>query len=396
MKKIKESRQHVFALFCVGVACGAFLSQLRQEHRSIDPSIQPARKFDQLLSHSPSISPSSTVSFTPSSTPSSEPSNSLSPSNTASSSWGSGLISPPDLEKEEFVAGAGPFCPVARDEPPRGKIAFVLVPADSAYWLAALVAAHSLQKVETVADIVLAYLPHPTITSNLLDRARAMGLILRPVKGELPRIASTQSYDTSVMKISEPWGSMGDYDRVILFDMDNVALRNIDHLFFCPEATSVNHIGQIGRRSDPSCNSCSSACMPERKWMTSSMMVLRPNPHMVASIVSCQHPDITFLGDMDFINCAFKCQFHSLPIVYQILDSPTPYFPKLSNRTFVVHWSCGRKPFWADSATRLLRRELVPDTDGCSMSSIWHKLFWELQLDVLIADLSFVWPPLKV
>lgn len=319
--------------------------------------------------------------------------------------WGEpGAVRPPS---EPLAPGFGPFCPAAPDEPPVGRVAYVLTPADSSYVLASYVTAQSLRDVGTVADIVVAYLEsEPTITPALVARGREMGLIMKPAPmpptdGQQKRLH--KRFDTSGMKITEPWG-LTEYDRVIYLDMDNVVQRNIDHLFWCPDLTAVDHVEQLNEVSDHSCTSCSAACKPQRMWLMSAMMVLRPNKDVIAPILACSHPDIPWsISDMDFINCFYRCNFHRLPLEYQRIDRAD--IPDYTNATYVVHWSCGRKPFWVEYRDALVaplepdpakRAPVVAGTEkGCLLSPAWHALFWRMRLHKLVADPGFTFPAVK-
>jgi hypothetical protein len=318
-----------------------------------------------------------------------------------------GGISAIKLPREPIAAGFGPFCPAAPDEPPTGKLAYILTPADSAYFLATLVTAQSVLDHGTVADIVVAYLEtDTTITEPLLQLARDMGLKLR--KAPMPPTGGAQAslhkrFDTSGMKIMEPWG-LTEYDRVIYLDMDNIVQRNIDHLFYCPDLTAVDHVYQLNEASDPNCDSCRSSCKPQRKWLMSAMMVLRPDVAAIKPMMACTHPDIPWaIADMDFINCHYRCQFHALPLIYQQIDRAD--LPPFSNDTYVVHWSCGRKPFWVEYRETLIsptvadvsaRTPIVAGaTPGCHMTEMWHALFWRMGLHKVVAEPGFVFPPLK-
>jgi hypothetical protein len=281
--------------------------------------------------------------------------------------------------------GNGPYCPIAPDDENVTKFAYVFTPADSAYFVATLVAAHSLRRTGTQVDIVIAYLAtQPTITEFLLQKARDMGFILRPAQPP-PSIQVIASYDMSAMKISEPWG-MEEYDKIIYLDMDNIVFRNIDHLFFCPELSAVNHWDQLGRPYDRDCHSCD---CPDRKWLMSAMMVLRPDRSKIMPILSCSHPGITFMSDMDYLNCYWQCDLNQLPLYYQHIDNEL--FPPFDNETYVVHWSCGKKPFWGHRISVLTKQEPVSNPDGCRLSESWHNMFFDAKLDEIVRSPEFVW-----
>jgi len=274
----------------------------------------------------------------------------------------------------------GPRCPVAIDEPGT-NFAYVLTPPDGNYFLGALVTAYTLRKVETVADIIICYREEDvSITPAMLEKAKSLNIILHP-QAAPPRLQMVEAYKMSTMKIIGPW-ALESYDKVIYLDMDNIIYRNIDHLFYCPELTGVDHNEQLGLKSNFLCHSCDLSCKPSRPWATSAIMVIKPNADIIENILACTHPNISTAADMEYINCYFKCSFHKLPLYYQELDRGD--WKPFSSNMYVAHWSCGRKPFHNDYK-KMLRKEIsVIHNPQCQLSELWFKLFFELGLDKLV------------
>jgi lipopolysaccharide biosynthesis glycosyltransferase len=295
----------------------------------------------------------------------------------------------------------GPHCPIAPDDKLSRKFAYSLTVPDSSYFLAALTTAFSLQRVKSKADIIIDYIESSTSEQYLLlEKARQLNITLRAVRPQsIPTVHTNFDYSRSVMKITVPW-NMTEYDKVISLDTDNIVLKNIDHLFYCPDSSSVNHFEQLGKLRDLSKTSqecdetlpCSFESLQNcpskiRGWYTSAMMVVKPDPSLIPKILNCKSKHINFISDMDYLNCFYSCKFVQLPVHYQNFDRPD--LLPFSNITHVVHWSTGRKPF-NKQYSRVLRGE-VPWPKNSRMSDIWHEHYFAAGLDKLVRHPNWQW-----
>lgn len=209
--------------------------------------------------------------------------------------------------------------------------AIVMTPCSDITFVAALVAAYGLQRVNTKADIVFAVPTSIHLQDSLLKLSNNMGIIVDRVSDSMFVQNMKPAWKWSMVKLLYPLTSLPGI-RKIVYDYDNVPLQNFDHLFACEQFSSVNHMSQLNKNGI---------------WAMTAMMRLDYAPSVAMKMISIiNHKNV--LSEQDIANYFFIENFVSIPLLSmneQVLERSD-----LPNRGWFnfsqphnVHWSDGAK-----------------------------------------------------
>jgi len=229
----------------------------------------------------------------------------------------------------------------------KNPLAFVFYSTSERYAAAALVFVHLLRGLgmRGDADVLLLHFPLP---ASMVDKARRMGILTRPVAGF--RAVPDDHYRHCYVKLRAL--ALREYERILFIDADAIPLKSLDSLLSLemknPIAAPLAY------------------WLPQPYW-TSAMFLAQPSrtlwqrvrPHIASA-------GRTALYDMDILNKEFAGEIDTLPRDTFSLNSEWEHQDKPGwfgnpqqalKQVSVVHFSALGKPWFYSTAEAKIRRQ---------------------------------------